>query len=95
MLGFPIPDTQIQTQKSLEKQPGNRYEKPMFFGPNVPNNFINGSPKSTKNGQKSCLDLTVSFLVVPNVPGSSQDHPRVPQDGKVEAPSMPNHTHGH
>ena len=33
--------------------------------------------------------------VLPNVPGSSQDRPRVPQDAKVEAPSMPNDTHGH
>ena len=35
-------------------------------------------------------------LSVPsNVPGSSQDGPRVAQDAKVEAPSMPNDTHGH
>ena len=37
----------------------------------------------------------VSCLVLPNVPGSSQDRPRVPQDGKVEAQSMPNDTHAH
>ena len=30
-----------------------------------------------------------------NVPGSSQDRPRDLQDAKVEAPSMPNDTHGH
>ena len=29
------------------------------------------------------------------VPGPSQDRPRVLQDAKVEAPSMPNDTHGH
>ena len=33
--------------------------------------------------------------VLPNVPGSSQDRPRVTQDGKVEAPSMPNDIRGH
>ena len=37
----------------------------------------------------------MSFHVLPDVPGSSQDRPRVPQDGKVEAPSMPNDTWGH
>ena len=31
----------------------------------------------------------------PNVPGSSHNRPRVVQDAKVEAPSMPNDTHGH
>ena len=48
-------------------------------------------PKINKNPS---LDLKVSFLVLPNVPGSSQDRPRVPQDAKVEAPSMPNDTYG-
>ena len=41
------------------------------------------------------MDLKVPFLALPNVPGSSQDRPRVPRDAKVEAPSMPNDTHGH
>ena len=41
--------TQIQTQKSSEKESGNRYEQIMFFGPNVPTNLCNGSPKSNRN----------------------------------------------
>ena len=34
----------------------------------------------------------MSFLVLPNIPGSSQDRRRVPEDAKEEAPSMPNDT---
>ncbi len=78
-----------------KKQPGDRYEQICFFVQKYPNNFQNGSPKSSKNRQNPSLDPTGSFLVPSNVPGSSQDRPRVPQDAKVEAPSMPNDTHGH
>ena len=55
----------------------------------------NGSPKSTKKLQNPSLDFTRSFLVPSNVLGSSQDRPRITQDTKVEAQSMPNDTHGH
>ena len=99
MLVFPIPDTQIQTQKQQKKQPGNRYEKKTsFLIQKYPTSSQNGSPKSSKNRQNPSLDLTGSFLVpsnVPGSPGSPQDRPRVPQDAKVEAPSMPNDTHGY
>ena len=69
--------------------------KSFFWVQKYPKSFQNGSPKSTKNRQNPSLDLTGSFLVPSNVPGSSQDRPRVPQDAKVEAPGMPTGTHGH
>ena len=73
-----------------KKQPGNSYEN-MFFNPNVFNNLSEWVPTNKQKSINPSLDLTVSFLVLPNVPGSSQG----PQDGKVEAPSMPNDTRGH
>ena len=96
----------FRPKNQQKKQPGNRYEKIFFLVEKCPKSFQNGSPKSSKNRQNPSLDLTGSFLVAPNVPGSSQDRPRtapgsprdgprVPQDAKVEAPSMPNDTHGH
>ena len=66
-----------------------------IFYPKYQKSSQNGSPKSSKNRQNPSLDLTGSFLVPSNVPGSSQDRPRDLQDAKVEAPSMPNDTHGH
>ena len=53
-------------------------KKSSFFVQKCPNNFQNGSPKSSKNRQNPSLDPTGSFLVPSNVPGSSQDRPRVP-----------------
>ena len=47
-----------------------------------------------KIGKNPGLDLKGSFPVPSNVLGSSQNRPRVLQDAKVEAPSMPNDTHG-
>ena len=49
----------------------------------------------TKNDQIQAWTLQSPFLYSLIVPGSSQDRPRVHQDRKVEAPSMPNDTHGH
>ena len=41
---------QSQTPKNHQKkQPGNKYEKTMFFDPNVPKNLSKWAPKSTKN----------------------------------------------
>ena len=43
-----------------------------------------------------CVRCTLfSISRFPGVPRSSQDRLRVPQDGKKEAQSMPNDTHGH
>ena len=81
-------------------------KKSSFLVQKCPKSSQNGSPKSSKNRQNPSLDLTGSFLVPSNVPGSSQDRPstapgspqdrpRVPQDAKGEAPSMPNDTHGY
>jgi hypothetical protein len=49
MLVFPIPGTQIETQKQQKKKPGNRYEKKSFLIKKYPKNSQNGSPKSSKN----------------------------------------------
>ena len=66
-----------------------------FLVEKCPKSSQNGSPKSLKNRQNPSLGLTGSFLVPSNVPRSSRDRPRVPQDAKVEAPSTLNDTHGH
>ena len=92
MLGFPTPATQIQTHKSSEKHPGNRYEKILFFGPNVSKNLFKWVPLNRQKINKiQAWTSQCPFLCSP----MSQDRPRVPQDAKVEAPSMPNDTHGH
>ena len=95
-------DPKISRKNNLEIDM-NKYS---FFVQKYPKNSQNGSPKSSKNRQNPSLDLTGSFLVPSNVPGSSQDRPRtapgspqdrprVPQDAKGEVPSMPNDTHGY
>ena len=96
----------FRPKNQQKKQPGNRYEKIDFLVQKWSKSSQNGSPKSSKNRQNPSLDLTGSFLVPSNVPGSSQDRPstapgspqdrpRVPQDAKGEAPSMPNDTYGY
>ena len=56
-------------------------------------------PKINKKSIKSKPGPHRALLCAPQcpriVPGSSQDRPRDLQDAKVEAPSMPNDTHGH
>ena len=71
----------------------------MFSGPNVPKNLhkwvpqINQKLIKSKPGPHKILP---GALQCPRIgPGSSQDRPKVPRDAKVEAPSMPNDTHGH
>ena len=48
----------------------------------------NGSPKSSKNRQNPSLDLTGSFLVPSNVPGSSQDRPRIVPGPRQDRPRI-------
>ena len=94
-LVFQSQTPRFRPKNHQKKQPGNRYEKIMFSVQMYPKISLNGSPKSAKNRQNPSLDLTSAPQCPRIVPGSSQDRPRVPQDAKVEAPSMPNDTHGH
>ena len=51
--------------------------------------------KSTKSKPGPHRVLPCALQCPKIVPGPSQYRPRVLQDAKVEAPSMPNDTHGH
>ena len=82
-----------------KKQPGNRYEQIFFFDPKMPKELSEWVPKIIKESTKPKPGphrvLPCALQCPRIVPGSSQDRPRDLQDAKVEAPSMPNDTHGH
>ena len=89
----------FRPKNQQKKQPGNRYEKNFFFGPKVPKKRSEWVPKPNKKSIKSKPGpprvLPCALQCPRIVPGSSKDRPRDLQDAKVEAPSMPNDTHGH
>ena len=89
----------FRPKNQQKKQPGNRYEKIFFFGPKMSKKLSEWVPKIIKKSTKSKPGphrvLPCALQCPRIVPGSSQYRPRVLQDAKVEAPSMPNDTHGH
>ena len=80
-----------------KKQPRNRYGKKKYqkvlkkLSEWVPQ--INKKSIKSKPGPPRVLPCALQCPRI--VPGSSQDRFRVLQDAKVEAPSIPNDTHGH
>ena len=76
MLRFPILDIQMQTQKPLEKEAWKQASQNTHF-------LIQGTQKTFKMeslnplriNENPSMDLKVSFLVLPNVPGSPQGPP--------------------
>ena len=79
MFGFPIPDIQIQTPKTPEKETRKQASTNTPF-------LVQGTQKALKMetlnqqniNENLNPDLTMSFVVLP----VSQDRPRVPQDAK-------------
>ena len=98
-LFFQSQTPKFRPKNQQKKQPGNRYEKIFFFGPKMPKKLSEWFPKIIKKSTKSKPGphrvLPCALQCPRIVPWSSQDRPRVLQDAIVEAPSMPNDTHGH
>ena len=84
MLGFQMPDIQIQTQES-DKEPLKQAGKKHFFVQGIQTTLIMGSLNPQKIIKTSSLDFNMPFFRSP----VSQDRPRATQDVKVEALSMP------
>ena len=98
-LFFQSQTPKFRPKNQQKKQPGNRYEKIYFFGPKMVKKLSEWVPKIIKKSTKSKPGphrvLPCALQCPKIVPGPSQYRPRVLQDAKVEAPSMPNDTHGH
>ena len=76
------PDSWLSTPKHpdtapriIRKQIETSMTKYTLLGPKYPNNSQNEVHKFIKNQKNTSLDLKVTFLVLPGVPGSSQCPP--------------------
>ena len=85
MLGFPIPDIQIQTRKSSEKT------DMTLFGQGAQRAFKMSSLIQLKLNKIQASTSERPFLCSP----VSQDRLQVPQDAKAEAPNIPHDKFGH
>ena len=77
VLGFPIPDIQIQIPKSSGRTTWKQLWKNRLV-------LLQRYPKTAKMDRLNQRNL----FVLPNALGSSKDRPRVPQDVKVGAPNL-------
>ena len=89
-LVFQFQTPRFRPRNHQKKQRGKKNDKCTFVDQKYPKSFENGSAKSAKINKIQAWNSKCPFLNSPprNVPGSSQD-------AKIEAPIMPNDTHGH